>query len=185
MSGATSPTSWTYAEYARLPSDGKRYEVLDGSVLVTPSPGTSHQRIAFRVARILDNYVREHSIGEVLWDLDLLFVDGQFLRPDIQFVSTAERTRLTDPGMEGAPDLVVEVVSPSSRRIDSVLKPARYAEFGVREYWAVDPRQSGILVWNFASGADAPSHETERLLWQPAVGIPALEVDVSELFETK
>ncbi|MGH7507546.1 MAG: Uma2 family endonuclease [Longimicrobiales bacterium] len=80
MSGATSPLEWSYAEYARLPDDGNRYEVLDGEVLMTPSPGTRHQRIAAGLFVKLREYVRCHGIGEMLWGLDLLFAEGQYLR---------------------------------------------------------------------------------------------------------
>jgi Uma2 family endonuclease len=183
MSGATSPPEWTYAEYARLPDDGNRYEVLDGEVLVTPSPGTRHQRIAARLWRALDVYVREYGLGEVLWDLDLLFVTGQFLRPDMIFVPNAERRRLTERGMEGVPGLIVEVVSPSSVRIDRVQKPARYADFGVPEYWVVDPDRRAILIWDFERGAAEPRVETGMALWQPEPGTPPLGIDVPALFE--
>lgn len=183
MSSATRTPGWTYAEYARLPDDGNRYEVLDGEVLVTPSPGTRHQRIAARLFRRLDDYVREHGIGEVLWDLDLLVADGQFLRPDLVYVPEAERDRLTDRGVEGDPGLVVEIVSPSSGRIDKIKKPARYAEFGVPEYWAVDADRRAVLVWAFDEGATEPRVETERVTWRPEADRPPLELDVAALFE--
>lgn len=183
MIGAQSPPEWTYSEYARLPDDGNRYEVLDGEVLVTPSPGTRHQRIAARLFRRLDDYAREHGIGEVLWDLDVLFVTGQFLRPDMVFVPNAERDRLTDRGVEGVPGLVVEVVSPSSKRIDRVKKPARYADFGISAYWAVEPDMKAVLVWDFETGATEPRAETGRVVWQPEPSVPALELEVASLFE--
>jgi len=182
MSGATSPPDWTYAEYARLPDDGKRYEVLDGEVLVTPSPGTGHQRIAGRLWSRLDAYVRGHGLGEVFWDLDVLFVTGQFLRPDMVFVPNAQRHLLTDCGVEGVPGLVVEVVSPSSVRIDRVKKPARYADFGVPEYWAVDPERRAVLVWDFESGAAEPRAETGTVVWRPDPDSPPLELEVAALF---
>ncbi|MGQ0560629.1 MAG: Uma2 family endonuclease [Gemmatimonadota bacterium] len=182
MSGASTPSQWTYAEYARLPDDGNRYEVLDGEVLVTPSPGTRHQRIAAALWRQLDAYVRAHGIGEVMWDLDLLFVSGQFLRPDIQYVPNAERQRLTERGAEGRPGLVVEILSPSSQRIDKVKKPGRYADFGVAEYWVVDPDRRAVLVWDFESGATQPRVEAERVVWAPEPDVPALHLEVPALF---
>ena len=84
VTGAT--PEWTYSEYARLPDDGNRYEVIDGEVCVTPAPGPPHQRVAAELFTILQEYVRRHSLGEMLWDVDLLFVSGQFLRPDMLFV---------------------------------------------------------------------------------------------------
>ncbi|MGH7129727.1 MAG: Uma2 family endonuclease, partial [Planctomycetaceae bacterium] len=164
MSG-TAPPEWSYAEYARMPDDGNRYEVLDGEVLVTPSPGTRHQRIAAEVFVHLREYIRREGIGEMLWDLDLLFATGQFLRPDMVFVPNAQRHLLTERGVEGVPGLVVEVVSPGSVRIDKVTKPARYADFGVPEYWVVDPDRRAVLVWNFEEGASEPRIETEHIVW--------------------
>jgi len=183
MSGATSPTGWTYSEYARLPDDGNRYEVLDGEVLMTPSPGTRHQRIAAELFVRLRAYVLANHLGEMLWDLDLLFVSGQFLRPDMLFVAKAETHRLTDRGVEGVPGLVVEIISPSSKPIDRLKKPTRYADFGVPEYWAVDPDERVVLVWAFDAGATDPRTETERVLWQPDPAIPPLDLKVASLFE--
>jgi Uma2 family endonuclease len=184
MSGATSPPEWTYAEYARLPDDGNRYEVLDGEVLVTPSPGTRHQRMAADMFVRLRDYVIQHDLGEMMWDLDLLFVSGQFLRPDMMFIPNAERHRLTERGCEGRPGLVVEVISPSSVRIDKVKKPARYADFGIPEYWAVDAGKRAILVWDFEHGAVEPRAETDALIWQPEPAVTALKLEVASLFET-
>jgi Uma2 family endonuclease len=183
MSGAASPTKWTYADYARLPDDGNRYEVLDGKVLTTPSPSASHQMIAEALYFRLREYIRDHQLGRMIWDLDLLFVSGQFLRPDMMFVPNAERHRLLDRGMEGIPGLVVEIVSPSSGRIDKIMKPARYADFGIPEYWAVDPERRAILVWDFEHGATEPRIETSRVVWQPDPLASALELDVTSIFE--
>ena len=184
MSGATSPTGWTYAEYARLPDDGNRYEVLDGEVLTTPSPGTPHQRIAAELFVRLREYVNAKGIGEVMWDLDLLYFTGQYLRPDMTYVPNAQRHLLTDRGIEGLPGLVVEVLSPSSGRIDKVKKPARYADFGVPEYWVVDPNRRTILVWEFAVGGTEPRIVTDRLTWQPEPDVPPFELELSRLFDS-
>src|SRR5688572_24396350 len=86
MSVPGAASDWTYSEYARLPDDGNRYEVIDGEVCVTPSPGPKHQRVAANLFRVLAEYVEREQLGEMLWDLDLLFVTGQFLRPDMLFV---------------------------------------------------------------------------------------------------
>jgi Uma2 family endonuclease len=183
MTGATSPTGWTYEDYARLPDDGNKYEVLDGKVLVSPAPGTRHQRTAIEVFVRLREYVLEHRLGEMVWDQDLLFMSGQFLRPDMLFVPSSERHRLVERGMEGVPGLVVEVVSPSSNRTDKVTKPARYADFGVPQYWAVDPGKLAVLIWDFEGGATEPRIEPERVTWHPETEVPALELEVPPLFK--
>jgi Uma2 family endonuclease len=183
MTAATSPPEWTYADYVRLPDDGNRYEVLDGEVLTTPSPGTTHQRVARALFRCLDEYVSVHGIGEVLWELDVLFAAGQFLCPDIVYIPNGERHRLTERGVEGRPGLLVEVVSPGSRRIDFVRKPARYGELGFPEYWVADAESRTIHVWQFGAGATDARVEKERVAWQPEPAIPPLQLDVRAVFE--
>jgi Uma2 family endonuclease len=176
-----STTEWTYSEYARLPDDGNRYEVIDGEVCVTPAPGPPHQRIAARLYRRLDDYVREHQLGEMYWDVDLLFVSGQFLRPDMVFVPKAALGGVTDRGVEAPPGLIVEILSPHSRRIDLLLKPKRYLDFGVPDYWVVDPRERAIHCFRLEAGAAAPEIAHGVVRWQPAAEMPPLEIDVAAI----
>jgi Uma2 family endonuclease len=179
VSGA--PSEWTYSEYARLPDDGQRYEVIDGEVCVTPAPGPPHQRVAAKLFIILDQYVRAHGLGEMLWDVDLLFVSGQFLRPDMLFVPAESADGVSDRGMEVTPGLVVEVLSPHSKRIDRIKKPPRYRDFGVPEYWVVDPVGRAIERYRLAADA-APEICREALLWQPRPDSEPLSLDVQRVF---
>jgi Uma2 family endonuclease len=172
---------WTYAEYARLPDDGNRYEVIDGELCVTPSPGPRHQRVAGNLFVILREYVLAHGIGEMIWDIDLLFVSGQFLRPDMLYVPPESAAGVTDRGVEERPGLVVEVLSPHSKRIDRLKKPPRYRDFGVPEYWVVDPTGRAIDRHRLAADA-APEICRERLTWQPSPDAPALELEVQRIF---
>jgi Uma2 family endonuclease len=182
MSRLSSPaTEWTYSEYARLPDDGNRYEVIDGEVCMTPAPGPAHQEIAANLYVALRQYVREHRLGKVLWDVDLLFVSGQYLRPDLVFVPTSGLPGITDRGVETPPGLVVEVLSPHSRRIDRDLKPPRYQAFGVPEYWIVDPVASSVEVYRLGT-TTLPEVLRDTLPWQPDPTVPALEIPVEELF---
>src|SRR5687767_570984 len=103
-------TGWTYSDYASLPDDGQKYEVIDGEVCVTPAPTLTHQEIAGRLYRALINYVEEHQLGRVFYDVDLLFVSGQYLRPDLVYVPAERSQALGDRGVEVTPGLVVEVL---------------------------------------------------------------------------
>ena len=172
---------WTYSEYARLPDDGNRYEVIDGEVCVTPAPGPPHQRVAAKLFNLLSEYVTQHGLGEVLWDVDLLFVSGQFLRPDMLFVPTGSAAGVTDRGVEDTPGLVVEVLSPHSKRIDRIKKPPRYRDFGVPEYWVVDPVGRAIERYRLAADA-APELCRESLVWQPRPDSEPLSLDVPRVF---
>ncbi|MEQ1857469.1 MAG: Uma2 family endonuclease [Longimicrobiales bacterium] len=183
MSRPTSlPTEWTYSEYARLPDDGYKYEVIDGEVCMTPSPGPPHQNVAGNLYVALRSYVKAHALGRVIWDIDLLFVSGQYLRPDMLFVPKARLDGITDRGVESVPGLVVEVLSPHSRLIDRVRKPPRYRDFGVPEYWVVDPIERAVEVYRLGS-VSVPEVLRDTVRWQPDLAVPPLEIPIAELFE--
>ncbi|HSJ14628.1 MAG TPA: Uma2 family endonuclease [Longimicrobiales bacterium] len=182
MSDPTQPYTWTYAEYARFPDDGNRYEVIDGEVLVTPAPSPRHQHILGQLYRRLSEYVERHRLGVVLPDVDVLFVTGQFLRPDLVFVPDAARAGITDRGVELPPGLIVEVLSPTSSSIDRVKEPRRYGDFGVPEYWVADPQERVVWVWRFAAGAKEPERLADRVTWTPVSEIEPLVLSMEEIF---
>lgn len=177
---------WTYAEFARLPSDGsKRHEIIDGKLYVTPSPSSGHQRVVMRLLARLHPFVQEHGLGEVFpGPLDILFAEGDYVEPDVLFVRSRNAGLISDRGVEGPPDLIIEVVSPSTSTRDRGIKLERYRHYGVPEYWVVDAEAGTVEVWRFADGADEPdAHDSDDLLrWAPADGAATLEIDVGELF---
>ncbi len=137
----------TYAEYAAAPDDGRRYELLEGRLDVVPSPGQEHQRVAFRLARLLADHVEKNNLGEVyIAPFDVLLGDHDAPQPDVLFVSRANAGRASSRGVEGPPDLAVEVLSPSSRSRDWVRKQRVYAKNEVPEYWVVDPSLGTVDV---------------------------------------
>jgi Uma2 family endonuclease len=172
---------WTYSEYARLPDDGNRYEVVDGEVLVTPAPTPHHQKVIMRLAVRLLEYVEGRGAGWVLQDVDLLFVTGQFLRPDLLVVPAEGRPGITDRGVEVPPALVVEVLSPSSRTIDRVKKPRRYLEFGVPAYWVVDPFDGVVWIWEAGGDPESPRRESGTVRWSFPERAEPLHIEVPEL----
>lgn len=182
MEPTTTRYTWTYDEYARLPDDGNRYEVIDGEVLVTPAPSTGHQHILANLIIALRTYVDREQLGVVLPDVDLLFVEGQFLRPDLLFVPNAARAGITSRGVERAPGLVIEILSPSSGAIDRVKKPSRYRDFGVPEYWVVDPDEKVVWVWRFDAGAEDAERVEGPVTWKPEGALEALVLEAEEIF---
>jgi len=182
MDPTTTRYTWTYDEYARLPDDGNHYEVIDGEVLVTPAASTTHQLILLRLSLALHAFAERERLGVVLPDVDLLFVEGQFLRPDLLFVPNAARSGITTRGVESVPGLVVEILSPSSGSIDRVKKPRRYRDFGVPEYWVVDPEERVVWVWRFAAGATDAERVEGRVAWRPEGAATELVVTTEELF---
>jgi Uma2 family endonuclease len=128
-----------YADYAALPDDGHRYQLLEGELVMTPSPNAWHQDVSRELEFRLLAWVREHGLGEVYYaPLDVVMDDHNVLQPDIFFVSN-ERAGIRQGGrILGAPDLCVEILSPGTERIDRVRKLGLYARFGVTHYWIVD-----------------------------------------------
>jgi Uma2 family endonuclease len=176
---------WTYAEFERLPNDdGNRYEVIAGELAVTPSPGTQHQTIFGELFPLLKSFVRAHRLGNVLASpTDVLFGEGDYLVPDLVFVRSERTEIISARGVEGPPDLVVEILSPSTAFRDRGSKRERYALFGVPEYWIIDPRTQQMEVYRLADDASRPPEVvSDRFEWQPVMGGPTLTVEMAELF---
>ncbi|HEX8358633.1 MAG TPA: Uma2 family endonuclease [Longimicrobium sp.] len=183
---ATKPAfqHWTYAEFERLPDDGNRYEVIAGELVVSPSPGTQHQTIFGELFPLLKAFVRAHRLGNVLASpTDVLFAEGDYLVPDLLFVRSERTEIISARGVEGPPDLVVEILSPSSTFRDRGIKRERYAHFGVPEYWIIDPRTQHMEVYRLAEDPSSPSVVvSDRFEWQPVRAGPTLAVEMAELF---
>jgi Uma2 family endonuclease len=130
----------TYADYAALPDDGKRYQLVEGELVVTPSPTDRHQAVVLRLAARLDEHAVRHSLGEVrIAPLDVLLDEHVVLQPDVLFVSNARAAIRREAHVAGAPDLCIEVLSPGTERLDRVRKAGLYERYRVSYYWIVDP----------------------------------------------
>ena len=177
---------WTYAEFARLPTSGStRYEVIDRELVVTPGPTGRHQWIAAKLIHRLVGFAEAHDCGDVFaGPLDVLFGEGDYFEPDILFVRRGRADVVTQRGVEGPPDLVVEILSPSTAARDRGIKLERYRLFGVPEYWIIDPDGGTIEVWRLAGRANEPVvyGPADTLRWMPAPGDATLEIPVAELF---
>ena len=151
MAPATS-TRLTYEDYLLLPDDGKRHEIIDGEHYVTPSPAKKHQIVAGNLHALIWDYTRRVRTGTVfVAPYDVILSDEDILQPDILFI-TAERSAIaTERGVRGAPDLVIEVLSDGTRKVDQTLKLERYDHFGVQEYWMVDPKGETVAVYRRAT----------------------------------
>lgn len=137
----------TYEEYLRLPDD-QRYELLEGELVITPAPTSRHQRILIRLTAILEAHTYGQGVGTLLIaPTDVVLSDITVLQPDLLLV-LGDRTAIIDPNgaVHGAPDLVIEILSPSTAQRDLEQKRLLYGRFGVREYWIVDPETKSIEV---------------------------------------
>ena len=149
MKPAVSGLKLTYDDYVQFPEDGKRHELIDGEHYVTPTPILRHQAIAANLLGRIWSYLQEHPIGRVYAaPLDVIFSDFDVVEPDLLYVSNERRAQL-EPSLwiKGAPTLVVEIGSPSTRRRDETVKRRLYERFGVDEYWIVDPEVDSITVY--------------------------------------
>jgi Uma2 family endonuclease len=130
----------TYRDYAALPDDGRRYELYEGEIEVTPSPSTRHQAVSRNLVMLLGAYLKENNRGVLFHaPVDLILSDTTVLQPDLLVVVRGRENIISQRGIEGPPDLVVEVLSPSTAARDRAGKAQLYARYGVRHYWLVDP----------------------------------------------
>ncbi|HEY6322934.1 MAG TPA: Uma2 family endonuclease [Thermoanaerobaculia bacterium] len=148
MNIRTGQRKMTYEDLQALPDDRFRHELIDGEHIVSPSPIVKHQRVAFNIAFAISAFVRPRRLGEVFTaPLDVLFSRFDVVEPDVLYVSATNANRLLERYVDGAPDLVVEVLSPSSRHIDRVRKLRLYDAYGVEEYWLADPKTDTLGVY--------------------------------------
>ncbi len=151
MPSATAHLS--YEDLRQIPPDRNRYELIEGELFVTAAPNTEHQRKVGRLYRLLAEYVDKNGLGEVfVAPFDVVLDPGTVLQPDIVFVSKTRSSIIKEAGTGGAPDLVVEVLSDSTRVVDRFVKRDRYAEHGVPEYWLLDPFEVRLEVLRLEGG---------------------------------
>lgn len=151
----------TYEDYRRTPDD-ERYELLDGELIMVPAPRVDHQLVVLRLAGLLQAFVEERGLGVVLAaPCDVVLSDTDVVQPDVLFVSRERAHLIVAENVRGAPDLVVEVLSPSTGERDRTVKRALYARHGVREYWQVDTPARTVTVLR-AAGADFRTADVYR-----------------------
>ncbi len=135
---------WTVEDYLQL-EEGLLAQLIDGELIMSPAPKPKHQR----VLRELFNVLRDSTLdGELFFSPIDLYIDSKnVLQPDLVFISTASKHFISERGIEGPPDLVIEVISPSNSFIDRNIKKRKYLEFGVKEYWIVDPGNETLEIY--------------------------------------
>jgi Uma2 family endonuclease len=157
----------TYEDFVLFPEDGKRHEIVDGEHCVTPSPNTRHQQISGNIFGLLWVYLRAHAAGRVFqapYDVVLSPVD--VIEPDVIYVSNERASIVTPANIQGSPDLVVEITSPSTRARDETMKRRLYERSDVLEYWVVDPEIDVVRVYRRA-GDDAGTRPAGRPFDRP------------------
>jgi Uma2 family endonuclease len=177
----------TYQDFLGFPDDGKRHEIIDGVHYVTPSPNLRHQKLSGRLHYALEDYLRRHpGVGEVFYaPFDVVFSNWDVVEPDLLLVLTGQRSILTEQNVQGAPALVVEILSPGTRRRDETIKRRLFERGGVREYWLVDPRNQSIVIFRRAADGAFPRVATLQADQSATLITPLLpdfHLDVAQFF---
>ena len=172
----------TYEDYASLPDD-ERYELIDGELIPMPSPKWLHQLLQAKIFLPLANFVYGGSLGSVVVaPMDVVFTPFDVVQPDLIFISRARALVITEDNIRGAPDLLIEILSPSTERRDRIVKRDLYARHGVREYWLIDPyaKTATVLILG-ANGYNTHAVYGEGdTLTSPT--LPGFALNLSELF---
>lgn len=145
---------YTIDDIYALP-DGQRAELIDGQIYMMSTPSRIHQKLVSEFTQIIGRYIKSHHGSCEIYPAPFaVFIkedDKSYVEPDVSVI--CDKNKLSDRGCEGAPDFIIEVVSPSSRRMDYYRKCALYAETGVREYWIVDPEKQRTMVYRYEDDA--------------------------------
>jgi Uma2 family endonuclease len=177
------PVVLSYEDLRGLPEDGRRYEIFEGELQATPSPSIAHQRISRNLEFLLHAHVVERELGEVFYaPCDVILDRTTVVEPDLLFVAAARRAIIRERGIEGPPDLVVEILSPSTEQRDRGAKQQIYARYGVVHYWRVDGAAHTLteLVLRGDNYALRATHSPETP-FRSAL-FPELTIDLAQVF---
>ena len=175
-------SNMTYDQYCLLPEDGYQYEVFDGDLVMTPAPIPKHQQIVLRIAKAVDDFVEANKLGRVyVAPVDVVFDKFTILQPDVLFIRESRLHIVGEEAIEGAPDLAVVALSGSTLRKDRVRKLASYSDFGVPEYWIVDPIQQSIELYG-RTGEDLQLSRTFYPTILESVVLPGFRFPVARVF---
>lgn len=180
---ARSSVVLTYRDYEALPNDGRRYEIHDGELSVTPAPSPRHQDAGANLGDVLRAHVKAHALGKVYYaPIDVILADTTIVQPDLVHVAAARLGSITSRGIEGPPDLVVEVLSPSTAATDRHTKRQLYERFGVPHYWMVDPDSGVIAAYTLGEHGYTLAAQASGAEQFSAPPFPDLSIPVASIF---
>jgi len=177
---------WRYADYLRLPDDGKRYEIIEGVLYVANAPNLTHQFTVSKVLFYLQLFLHEHKLGIVLTSpLEVhLSETTKPVQPDVLFIRAQHQPPPGTQFFEGAPDLIVEVISPGSIRLDRHIKFDIYERTGVAEYWLADPKARLVEVYTLSNGEYALRGQYTNDEMIESQVLAGLQIKTSTLFQS-
>ena len=176
-------TKLTYEDYRNTPDD-ERYELINGELIMSPSPRWAHQEADMEIGSILHTFVKRHNLGVVCSaPFDVVLSDTDVVQPDLLFVSRERLHIITENNIQGAPDLAVEILSPSTSARDRGYKRDLYAKHGVKEYWQVDTDAKRITVLSLNAAGDydvVAVYGVGQTLTSPL--LPGFALNLDEIF---
>ena len=186
MSSFAKRVPMTVREYRLLPEDGKRWELFEGDFLVTPAPTPLHQKVSRRLQHALMTQLEDTGLAEVIdAPIDIVFDDFNVLQPDIVIISSARTSMITERAVEGARDVVVEILSPSTRDRDRHMKFRLYERFRVREYWIIDPNHGFLEAHRLEDTSYQLRERHDRASTLRCPDFPTLQIPLAPIFAIK
>lgn len=175
---------YTYQDYLLFPEDGNRHEIIGGEHYVSPAPKRRHQITVGNFYYHLRSYLDQHLLGQILLSpFDVILSDWDVVQPDLLFISRERSSITQESGAFGAPDLVIEVLSKSTRKRDETIKPRLYEAMGVLEYWIADPDMRTVEVYRSRNGRLVLAAELSAGDRLETPLLPGLSLGLSQIFE--
>jgi len=175
---------YTYSDLLTVPDDGNRYELFEGELIMTPSPMLLHQIASTNLIYKLKEHIIVHKSGVVIAaPFDVYFDDENVFQPDIIFISHQRRSIVEEKRIKGAPDLVVEILSPNTKDRDYGFKFKKYAEIGVKEYWIVDTDEKIIKLYQLSERGFVHYKELSGHDMVESNMLPGLSFPVDDIWE--
>ncbi|MGZ8489574.1 MAG: Uma2 family endonuclease [Candidatus Binatia bacterium] len=173
----------TYDDYCELPNDRNRYEILDGELAVTPAPRTKHQSISGHLYRILANHIVANQLGDIYAaPTDVILAPTTVVQPDLIFIGDGRRGIVTERAIEGAPTLVIEILSPTTHRADRQTKAQLYAKYDVPHYWLIDPDQQTLEAYELSGDQYQLVIKTQNAETFTPLLFPGLSISLPDLW---
>ena len=183
MASVTNKKRMTYADYLKI-DDNNRYEIFNGELSMVPSPSTDHQNVSRNLEFLLWGFIKEKGLGKVFnAPVDVVFDDDEVFQPDIIFIKSENQSIIGKNAIQGVPDLIVEIVSPSSTFYDTIEKKDIYRKYGVKEYWIIFPDEKVIEVLSLEKGEYLEFCKSKKEGIVKSKILEGLEINSKDVFE--
>lgn len=186
MSPKGHSVKFTYEVYLLFPNDTRRYELIDGDRYITRASPTKHQRVSGNLLLLLSIHLKKNKSAEIFAaPLDVVLSEFDVVQPDLLFISASRASIITEKNIQGAPDLIIEIISESTRKTDEIIKRKLYERYGVSEYWIVDPELETVKVYRMIEQGyvRTAEHSKENPDTLTTPFFPGLQIPLSGIFE--